>query len=198
LSVETTQCPSDRRTDGRTYKLRLAGLVSEDRVGRALAVAGVSSHRLRTMLLVNVEEGGGLSELHRQLHGHGLRILETRRLPDAPEAPVPGVTTDRGPVSTTPGVDHELALAGEVGTALGEALQSYVTGSVEFHTVLCTSVPSGLSFVDLVLRLEADGLYIASIALMDQRAGPSLDAIQPGSMPRQTRRTAHPREAVAE
>jgi hypothetical protein len=151
-----------------TYQIRVAGLLPEQHAREVLLGCQVEGHHLRSVLVGRLEGRGALFALLQQLRGHGLEVLDVRRVPGEVTPSLPRGARTRCPVD---GVDYEVAVAGEVTEAIQRGLEPCVMALAGLHTVLRATVPPEVRFVDLVLWLESRGLRIASIAAVGSPAG---------------------------
>lgn len=154
----------------RTYQVRVAGLIRDTDPRTQLEEQDGSAHRIRTVLVGRFGGQHALWVFLRQLRTYGLEVVDVRRLPH-PEALEARMVV--GPTVSSWVSDHggyELTVSGDVDPRLHAALTPYATALEALHTVLRMEVPEDVTFVDLVLLLEARGVKIASIAVVDHEA----------------------------
>lgn len=64
------------------------------------------------------------------------------------------------------GTVYELVVAGSLGPVLARALAPYATASRQPQTILRASVPGNADLLDLLERLQAQGLEVANITAL--------------------------------
>jgi hypothetical protein len=152
----------------RSYLVRVAGLLGFQDLRSRFEELELAPHQVRTLLVARFAGRDGLREFLRELRGHGLEVVDVRRLSqsEASETMVLGPTVR---TQLVPGQQsYELTVAGDLDAGVHAALTPYATALGELQTVLCTRTPDELEFLDLVLLLESRGLRIASLSVVEE------------------------------